>query len=100
MSIKPWIAIVIIGSAVSGCVVDGADVTGLSDQAHVAPVEVTDGAELGVLYVKVAGNGKVQLAPALASAGANGKVVLAPAVNFAPEQYHGNVTMKLCGAHC
>ncbi|MDR7050672.1 hypothetical protein J2X54_003153 [Duganella sp. 3397] len=100
MSIKPWIAIVIIGSAVSGCVVDGGEVTGLSDPAYAAPAEVADGADPGVLYVKVAGNGQVQLAPALAAATANGKVALAPAVDFAPEQHYGNVTMKLCGADC
>ena len=99
MSIKPWIAMVIIGSAVSGCVVDGGEVTGMSDLALLAPAENTDDAAAGVLYVKVGGDGQVQLAPALATAG-NGKVVLAPAVKLTPEQYYGNVTMKLCGTDC
>lgn len=100
MSFKPWVAMVIIGSAVSGCVADGGEVLEMADLALVAPAENAHDAASRVLYVKVGDNGKVQLAPALAGTAGNGKVVLAPAVNFAPEQYHGNVTMKLCGADC
>lgn len=109
MRYKHWAAIVIIGSAVSGCVVEGGDVSQLSPQALDAPLESAIGAvpavetsghpATGVMYAKVSDNGRVQLAPALSEAD-SGKVTLAPAVKLRPEQYLGNMTMKLCGTDC
>jgi len=51
------------------------------------------------MYAKVSDNGQVHLAPALSEAD-SGKVTLAPAVKLRPEQYLGNMTMKLCGTDC
>lgn len=110
MSYKHWAAVVVIASAVSGCMVEGGDVSGMSPQALDAPadsaidavpaVETSDYATSGVMYAKVGDNGRVQLAPALSEAAGSGKVTLAPAVQLRPEQYLGNITMKLCGTDC
>ena len=109
MRYQHWAAIVIIASAVSGCVVEGGDVSSLSAQPLDAPLESATGAvpavetsghaATGVMYAKVSDNGRVHLAPALSEAD-SGKVTLAPAVKLRPEQYLGNMTMKLCGTDC
>ncbi|MPQ59699.1 hypothetical protein [Duganella sp. FT27W] len=109
MRYQHWAAIVIIASAVSGCVVEGGDVSNLSAQSLDAPLESAIGAvpavetsghpATGVMYAKVSDNGRVHLAPALSEAD-SGKVTLAPAVKLRPEQYLGNMTMKLCGTDC
>ncbi|TYQ17329.1 UNVERIFIED_ORG: hypothetical protein JN05_02621 [Zoogloea ramigera] len=109
MRYQHWAAIVIIASAVSGCVVEGGDVSHLSARPLDAPLESAIGAvpavetgghlATGVMYAKVSDNGQVHLAPALGEAD-SGKVTLAPAVKLRPEQYLGNMTMKLCGTDC